>query len=113
MSLKMLRPLLLLLLRLMLMLMQTLMLTGAYSTQMTMHSSRVVGDGGLDQNRTPLVDALALAARRIQAPLLFPGHKMGRCDRALGVLASGPKIKSPKLCSALVDTLSGRLRPHW
>lgn len=34
--------------------------------------------GGLDQDSTPLVDALANAAKNVRSPLFYPGHKMGR-----------------------------------
>lgn len=37
-------------------------------------------DAGLDQDCTPLVDALAEAASKVRSPLFYPGHKMGRCD---------------------------------
>lgn len=33
---------------------------------------------GLDQDSTPLVDALANAAKNVRSPLFYPGHKMGR-----------------------------------
>ncbi|CAN0456670.1 unnamed protein product, partial [Hapterophycus canaliculatus] len=33
---------------------------------------------GLDQDSTPLVDALAEAAGNVRSPLFYPGHKMGR-----------------------------------
>ncbi|CAN0494760.1 unnamed protein product, partial [Ectocarpus sp. 12 AP-2014] len=32
---------------------------------------------GLNQDSTPLVDALAEAAGNVRSPLFFPGHKMG------------------------------------
>lgn len=32
----------------------------------------------LDQDETPLVDALAKAAGSVRSPLFYPGHKMGR-----------------------------------
>lgn len=32
----------------------------------------------LDQDSTPLVDALAEAASNVRSPLFYPGHKMGR-----------------------------------
>lgn len=35
---------------------------------------------GLDQDSTPLVDALAEAASNVRSPLFYPGHKMGRCS---------------------------------
>jgi len=34
----------------------------------------------LDQDATPLVDALAKAAGNVRSPLFYPGHKMGRYD---------------------------------
>lgn len=34
--------------------------------------------GALDQDSTPLVDALAKAAANVRSPLFYPGHKMGR-----------------------------------
>ena len=40
------------------------------------HASRQAA--GLDQNSTPLVDALANAAKNVRSPLFYPGHKMGR-----------------------------------
>lgn len=36
----------------------------------------------LDQDVTPLVDALAEAASNVRSPLFYPGHKMGRYDGA-------------------------------
>ncbi|TFJ85660.1 hypothetical protein NSK_003168 [Nannochloropsis salina CCMP1776] len=33
---------------------------------------------GADQSKSPIVEALSLAAARIKAPFFFPGHKMGR-----------------------------------
>lgn len=35
----------------------------------------------LDQDSTPLVDALAEAAGNVRSPLFYPGHKMGRYER--------------------------------
>ena len=35
----------------------------------------------LDQDETPLVDALAEAASNVRSPLFYPGHKMGRYGR--------------------------------
>lgn len=32
----------------------------------------------LDQDSTPLVDALVDAASNVRSPLFYPGHKMGR-----------------------------------
>lgn len=35
----------------------------------------------LDQDSTPLVDALVEAAGNVRSPLFYPGHKMGRYVR--------------------------------
>lgn len=43
----------------------------------------------LDQDVTPLVDALAEAAGNVRCPLFYPGHKMGRYG---GGAASGLSI---------------------
>lgn len=39
---------------------------------------RVTMRGDLDQDSTPLVDALAEAAGNVRSPMFYPGHKMGR-----------------------------------
>lgn len=36
--------------------------------------------GNLEQDSTPLVDALAEASANVRSPLFYPGHKMGRYD---------------------------------
>lgn len=49
---------------------------GSLPTALTMQQDA----GNLEQDSTPLVDALAEASANVRSPLFYPGHKMGRYD---------------------------------
>lgn len=53
------------------------------------HATTMQATDSLDQDSTPLVDALANAAKNVRSPLFYPGHKMGR-----QVLVPSPPVQS-------------------